>query len=144
MQQTSLEALQSVRPTNPATRESILQAIRNAGGSGLTCDQVEAISYGAHQNVSARINELARAGKIKDSGYRRKTRSGRNAIVWIEGDGIPQPKWNDSSELNALKDQVCELLLLIDGCASWHTISSKAAQLEDAVGYADWCEARND
>ena len=35
------------------------------------------------QSVSARINGLHRDAYIVDSGIRRKTRYGRNAIVWV-------------------------------------------------------------
>jgi hypothetical protein len=37
----------------------------------------------SHQSCSARIRELAQAGSIRDSGRVRKTRSNRNAAVWV-------------------------------------------------------------
>jgi Mn-dependent DtxR family transcriptional regulator len=52
------------------------------GSDGLTCAEVEERLSLAHQTASARINELARMGVIKDSGERRLTPSGRAAIVW--------------------------------------------------------------
>lgn len=49
---------------------------------GLTTDQVQQRMRETHQTVSPRITELRDRGLIKDSGRRRKTRSGRAAIVW--------------------------------------------------------------
>jgi hypothetical protein len=49
---------------------------------GLTCDEVEQALDRTHQSMSARVNELRDTGWIIDSGTRRKTRSGRAAIVW--------------------------------------------------------------
>ena len=34
------------------------------------------------QSVTGRVNDLARAGWVRDSGERRRNRSGRKAIVW--------------------------------------------------------------
>ena len=61
-------------------RALVLGYIQTRGG--LTCDEVELASGLSHQTASARINDLHRLGRIVDSGDRRKTRSGRNAIVW--------------------------------------------------------------
>jgi hypothetical protein len=51
-------------------------------GVGLTVDQLEQLLDRSHQSVSARVNELRDKGWVRDSGQRRKTRSGRKAIVW--------------------------------------------------------------
>ena len=50
--------------------------------NGLTTDEVEEALDRTHQSISARVNALKDAGWIIDSGQRRKTRSGRDAIVW--------------------------------------------------------------
>ena len=42
-----------------------------------------------HQSISARVNEFKDTGWIIDSGTRRKTRSGRAAIVWTPDDRPP-------------------------------------------------------
>ncbi len=47
-----------------------------------TCDECETALNAKHQNLSARIRTLVLKGLVIDSGQRRKTRSGRNAIVW--------------------------------------------------------------
>ncbi len=63
--------------------QKILEEIRRAGDSGLTCDQVEVRTGMAHQTASARITGLSRKHEILDRGVRRPTRSGRDAIVWV-------------------------------------------------------------
>ena len=77
---TSKAAARSVRRTAPAIRERVLWQIRVAGG--LTCYEIEVALGLSHQTASARVNDLARAGRIKDSGRRLTTISGRKAIVW--------------------------------------------------------------
>lgn len=37
----------------------------------------------SHQTASARVRGLVLRGRVKDSGKRRDTRSGRKATVWI-------------------------------------------------------------
>jgi hypothetical protein len=60
-----------------------IAVVHESSGGGLTVDQVEQITRRSHQSVSARVNELRDKGWLVDSGQRRKTRSGRNAIVWV-------------------------------------------------------------
>jgi hypothetical protein len=57
-------------------------AMRHSEGAGLTTDELEQIIDGSHQSVSPRVTELRNEGWIRDSGRKRKTRSGRSAIVW--------------------------------------------------------------
>ena len=52
------------------------------GGVGLTVDQLEQVMNGKHQTISVRVNELRNKGWLTASGIKRKTRSGRPAIVW--------------------------------------------------------------
>lgn len=58
--------------------------------AGLTCDEVEVAMGLRHQTASARIRELVLKGSIIDSGRRRRTRSGREATIWIacQGDAV--------------------------------------------------------
>lgn len=49
---------------------------------GLTTYQLTQVLGREHQTISARVNDLMKKGWIVDSGQRRKTGSGRNAIVW--------------------------------------------------------------
>jgi len=48
----------------------------------MTCDEVEALGHLNHQTASPRFTELRNAGRIVDTGERRRTRSGRRATVW--------------------------------------------------------------
>ena len=50
---------------------------------GMTCDELEQALDAKHQSVSAQIRHGVKNNEIEDSGMRRKTRSGRNAIVWV-------------------------------------------------------------
>jgi hypothetical protein len=61
----------------------VLEAVKAAGLAGLTCDEVEQRLSMTHQTASARVHELAKLEAIVDSGRKRKTRSGRGAVVWI-------------------------------------------------------------
>jgi hypothetical protein len=49
----------------------------------MTADEISVLLDLPAQSVSARINGLHRDAYIVDSGIRRKTRYGRNAIVWV-------------------------------------------------------------
>ena len=82
---TSKDAAKSMEKRAPIAAAVIYSTICDwgaPGSRGLTCDEVECIKKISHQTASARIRDLARIGMIVDSGERRKTRSGRNAIVW--------------------------------------------------------------
>ena len=79
---TSKEAAKSMISSADAIRNRVLEAVVSSRGA--TCDELECVLSLSHQTCSARIRELALMGKIKDSGLKRKTRSDRSAIVWIE------------------------------------------------------------
>lgn len=92
---TSQEAAASIEPHLTELQMRVLECIARAKSRfsfsvhracerhpGLTCQEVETKTGLDHQTVSPRILELRRMGLIEDSGHRRKTRSGRNAIVW--------------------------------------------------------------
>lgn len=79
--ETSNEAAESIQPDTSRLRRIVFNLIVDRGG--LTCDQVEEITGLKHQTASARVYELHTTSQIVDSGQRRKTRSKRNAIVWM-------------------------------------------------------------
>jgi hypothetical protein len=82
---TSEAAAESVAGPAAAIRATIRQHIHNAEAHehpGYTCDELEAITGGRHQTVSARVRELVLSGDIHDTGDRRPTRSGRNARIY--------------------------------------------------------------
>ena len=83
---TSREAGEAAKPHAGKQRELIHFWIKWAGKSeakGMTADEISTLLLLPAQSVSARINGLHKDGYIKDSGARRKTRYGRNAIVWV-------------------------------------------------------------
>lgn len=79
---TSVAAARLIAPHLGRLEAQVLACIAQAS-DGRTCDEVEVVLEMSHQTCSARIRGLARLGKIKDSGRRLLTRSGRTAAVWI-------------------------------------------------------------
>ena len=80
-QETSLEAFRSQKDKAPNDELKILSWIKGSE-VGATCDEVESCLRIIHQTASARIRDLRGRGKLVDTGSRRKTRTGRSAIVW--------------------------------------------------------------
>lgn len=77
----SKAAAESIERDTPRLRRLVREEI--AATDGLTCDEVEERLNLRHQTASARVHELMESGQIRDSGMRRKTRSGRTATVWV-------------------------------------------------------------
>jgi hypothetical protein len=68
-------------------QQQVYDLILLAGWTGMTCDAVEEKTGLTHQCCSARINELENFKPeplIEDRGIRRKTRSGRTAVVYVQ------------------------------------------------------------
>lgn len=76
-------AHKSIVNSKAAIRARIINYIRDQGFTGATSDEVEEALEMSHQTVSARITEAKADGTLVPSGYKRKTRSGRNAAVLI-------------------------------------------------------------
>jgi hypothetical protein len=85
---TSREAAIKMHMEAPTLRARIYRMMNANTLEGLTCDEVERHLGLRHQTASPRVWELRRLGLIKDSGRRRKTRSGRNAVVWKTVKGV--------------------------------------------------------
>ena len=79
---TSEEAADSIEYDTSRLRVIVFRFIQ-ARQLGATCDECEVALDMRHQTASARVRELYLRGVITDSGLRRKTRSGRNAVVWV-------------------------------------------------------------
>lgn len=78
---TSKAAAESHAPASVSALKSLmLRFIAYSGGA--TCDEIEASLGLRHQTASARIKELKDTQKIRDTGTRRRTRSGRMAAVY--------------------------------------------------------------
>ncbi len=80
---TSKEAAQSIAKDLPRLESLVYGFIHRAGNVGRTTDEIEVLSDLVHQTASARVRGLVLKGRIRDSGMRRDTRSGRKATVWV-------------------------------------------------------------
>lgn len=80
VQETSREAKASMGPHLNRIATEVLNAIKFVGP--MACHEVEELLPLRHTTASARIRELVKKGLLEDSGLKRKTPSGRNAIVW--------------------------------------------------------------
>lgn len=91
---TSIEGAEKAEPWAKCVRDKVLRAVAAAGATGLTvlecCEQYQLDRHGAQP----RFTELRIAGKIVDSGMRRRNPSGVRAIVWVlpeyvrKGEGV--------------------------------------------------------
>lgn len=81
--ETSRDAARSMRIAAKQQEQRVLIAIYNRGSVGGTSDELEVQLQLTHQSASARVSELKKTGRIIDGGTRRKTRSGRYAVVYI-------------------------------------------------------------
>ena len=77
---TSREAAESIAPSAELLRERCYSALRENGPA--TADEVAGWLELSVLSTRPRFTELQRAGRICDTGERRKNASGRNAKVW--------------------------------------------------------------
>lgn len=80
---TSKAAAQSIKLTAATLREKVYSSIRRAGERGLTDLEVQDLLHMDGNTQRPRRVELVKANRIKPSGQKRKTSSGRAATVWI-------------------------------------------------------------
>jgi len=81
--ETSQAAARAIDPYAVGLRAQVYFAIARAGADGLTDLEVEAKTGLAGSTVRPRRVELVRLGLVHDSGRTRKTKSGREATIWI-------------------------------------------------------------
>lgn len=79
---TSVAAAEQVKPIAETQRRLVLSILQMAGERGLTDDEIQAATGMNPSGARPRRIELVRAGLVRDSGRTRKTRSGREAVVW--------------------------------------------------------------
>lgn len=80
---TSIDAAQQIEPHMPRLRAEVLGVCRVSGPHGATDEEMQmALVMPANTQRPRRV-ELWKMGLICDSGQKRKTRSGRNAVVWV-------------------------------------------------------------
>lgn len=88
---TSRTAAERSRRVAPKHRALVLHLIESRGADGATDEEIENVLGLKHQTVSARRNDLANLGVVRDSGQRRPTESGCPATVWVLGPGYEPP-----------------------------------------------------
>jgi len=78
---TSTAAAEAIKPDTSTLRTLVFNFIRNAGGA--TDEEIQiALDMNPSTERPRRV-ELVNAGRVADSGERRKTKSGRKAVVWV-------------------------------------------------------------
>lgn len=87
---TSREAAESMHEAAPSIRERIYSWIERRGRFGATADEVEAKSGIRNQTITARIRELELSERLTKTEDKRKTRSGRNARVYVASKWLPK------------------------------------------------------
>jgi hypothetical protein len=80
---TSRAAADRIEPTKDTLRAAVFSYIVQGGLNGATDQEIsDALDMPGNTERPRRI-ELVESGHVADSLRRRKTRSGRNAVVWI-------------------------------------------------------------
>jgi hypothetical protein len=80
---TSKAAADAIAPNAETLRDHVLNWFHNLGLAGLTADEAAAWMCRDILSIRPRVAELAKMGRIRDSGQRRKNKSGKSAIVWV-------------------------------------------------------------
>ncbi len=80
---TSYEAALSVEGTVANLRERVFRALEQAGAVGLTADEIEVQTGIKGSTTRPRLLELQDEGRVERTLAMRKTRSGRNAYVYV-------------------------------------------------------------
>lgn len=76
-------ANESVSSDKERIRAKVISYVRSQGTRGATSDEVELALGLSHQTASARLTEAKAQNRLRLSGDKRKTRSGRNAGVVV-------------------------------------------------------------
>jgi len=81
---TSIAARKSISGSTARTlRSQVFKYVALQGGLGATIEEISINTDIKLQTVCARRNELGKSKLVIDSGIRRRTSSGRTAIVWV-------------------------------------------------------------
>lgn len=80
---TSREAGESIRPHREIMRAGVLAYIRTCGELGATDEEIAHRLFINPSTVRPRRGELVKLGLVRETDGRRKTLSGRKAIVWV-------------------------------------------------------------
>ena len=86
---TSEDAAKSMKHIAPSDEARVYALFEKAGSYGVTDKEIELALGMIHESASARRNGLVLKGKVKNSGDKRRSPSGRKVTVWILGKGVP-------------------------------------------------------
>lgn len=81
---TSRKSAQEIEFTAETLRARVYRRIVNCGERGATDDEIQMTLRMEGSTQRPRRVELQEKGWIKDSGKTRKTRKGREAVVWVK------------------------------------------------------------
>jgi len=84
---TSKAAAISIEPNIGTLRWRILDLLRKCGSTGATDDELQSWTGINPSAQRPRRIELCEVGLVRNSGRTRRTRSGRQAVVWIATEG---------------------------------------------------------
>ena len=80
---TSMAAAEAIEPKTATLRRAYLNWLRSQGEVGGTDEEAQdALAMGGSTQRPRRV-ECVQGGLVRDSGRTRKTRSGREAVVWV-------------------------------------------------------------
>ncbi len=85
--ETSRAAADRIRSSAPNMRTAILRHLSERGQAGATDEELQTTLGLRVQTETPRRGELVKLGLVRDSGRRRPTISGRQAIVWTVASG---------------------------------------------------------
>jgi hypothetical protein len=91
---TSIAAAESIAPKVSKLAARVYRYVCESS-TGATCWEIEQALCMSHQTASARLRELSLNRCIVDSTERRRTGSGRQAIVWV-GTDREKPEVSDA------------------------------------------------
>jgi hypothetical protein len=80
---TSREAADAIKPDASELRRRVLAYLRGRGEDGATDEEMQTGIPMVPNTQRPRRVELVEMGSVVDSGRKRRTRSGRNAVVWV-------------------------------------------------------------
>jgi hypothetical protein len=85
---TSVAAKVAIGPVAKNLRQQVFLHLLSLWPRGATLNEIEAALEMPGNTVRPRRIELEKKGFVKDSGDRRLTPTGRNAIVWVVPDAV--------------------------------------------------------
>lgn len=79
---TSRQAAKAIKPDTSDLRAKVFACVKDAGSSGRTDEEIQTILGMDGSTERPRRRELQLAGRIRETLMKRKTTTGRLAVVW--------------------------------------------------------------